>query len=167
MTTVFSRDAIASLSAAVPGVVTTGLRNLATATCRLGSEIVPTTGGPQLYTGYRLSAKFGGNPAAGIAVFLGWVIEDIGNTGTYPTIAAASDGSTTVFPSWAPDVVWYWDPGTAHAGAPDIMQCTPKYIERSAWKHKLLVRNVSGQTTANANDTDTIIQESVFNDLAT
>lgn len=167
MSTTFTRAAIGSLSTVIDGVATTGLRNLATATCRLGPEITPTAAGPELSAGYKLSAKFGGNPTANAVVAQCWFIVDEGNSGTYPTIGASSDGSTTVYPAWAPDFIFTWDAGTAHAGAPDVMQSIPKEVPRPPWKHKILFRNVSGQTTANANDTDTILKESVVNDLGT
>lgn len=165
--TTFTRAAIAALATAIDGVVTTGLRNLANNTCRLGPEITPTAAGPELISGYRLQAKFGGNPTASIVVAQCWFIPDIGNSGTYPTIGAASDGSTTVYPAWAPDFVFTWDAGTGHAGAPDVMESIPKEVARPPWKHRILLRNVSGQTTANSNDTDTILKESTVNDLAT
>lgn len=166
MSTTFTRAAIAALATVIDGVVTTGLRNLANNTCRLGPEIDPGAT-PALIAGYKLQAKFGGNPTANIVVAQCWFIVDQGNSGTYPTIGASSDGSATVFPAWAPDFVFSWDAGTAHAGAPDGMQSIPKEVARPPWKHKVLLRNVSGQTTTNANDTDTILKESTVNDLGT
>lgn len=166
MSTTFTRAAIAALATVIDGVVTTGLRNLANNTCRLGPKIDPGST-PALVAGYRLSAKFGGNPTAGIVVAQCWFVPDIGNSATYPTIGAASDGSTTVYPPWQPDFIFTWDPGTGHAGAPDVMQSIPKEVARPPWKHKVLLRNVSGQTTANTNDTDTILKESTDNDLGT
>ena len=167
MATTFTRATIGSGATVIDGVATTGLRNLANNTCRLGPEIVPTSGAPELIAGYKLQAKFGANITANALVAQCWFIQDVGNSGTYPTIGAASDGSATVYPAWAPDFVFYWDAGTAHAGAPDTMQCVPKEVPRPPWKHKVLLRNVSGQTTTNANDTDTILKESTVNDLGT
>lgn len=167
MSTVFTRNTVGSLATVIDGVAATGLRNLANNTCRLGPEITPTAGAPELMAGYKLSAKYGANVTANIVVAQCWFIVDTGNAGAYPTIAADSDGSATVYPPWAPDFVFQWDGATAHAGAPDIMQSNPREVMRPPWKHKVLFRNVSGQTTANANDTDTILKESVVNDLGT
>lgn len=167
MTTTYSRAAVASLSVVIDGVATTGLRNLANNTCRLGPEITPTAAGPELMSSYKLQAKYGANITAGLMVAQCWFIPDAGNSGTYPTIGAACDSSATVYPSWAPDFVFFWDGGTAHAGAPDVMQSVPREVARPPWKHKVLFRNVSGQTTANTNDTDTILKESTVNDLGT
>lgn len=167
MATTFTRAAIGAGATVIDGVATTGLRNLANNTCRLGPEIVPTVAAPELIAGYKLQAKYAANITANQQVAQCWFIPDIGNSATYPTIGAASDGSATVFPAWAPDFVFYWDAGTAHAGAPDVMQSVPKEVARPPWKHKVLMRNVSGQLTANVNDTDTILKESTVNDLGT
>lgn len=166
MSTTFTRADPATLTTVIDGVVTTGLRNLANNTCRLGPELDPGAT-PPLVSGYQLTAKFGANITANIVVAQCWFIEDVGDSGTYATIGAASDGSTTVYPAWAPDFWFTWDAGTAHAGAPDIMQSIPKEVARPPWPHKVLLRNVSGQTTTNANDTDTILKESTVNELAT
>lgn len=169
MTTTFTRAAITNLATLIDGVVTTGLRNLANNTCRLGPEIVPTAAGPELITLPQLSAKFGGNPTASALVVQCWLLEAKynGSSWVYPTIGAASDGSTTVYPAWVPDFQFFWDAGTAHAGAPDIMQSVPREVVRPVGRFKVLFRNVSGQTTANSNDTDTILKEATVNDLGT
>lgn len=166
MATTFTRADPAALSTVIDGVATTGLRNLANNTCRLGPEIDPGAT-PPLASTYQLTAKYGANITANLVVAQCWFILDVGDSGTYATIGAASDGSATVYPAWAPDFVFTWDAGTAHAGAPDVMQSIPRGVARPGVPHKVLLRNVSGQTTANANDTDTILKESTINDLGT
>lgn len=168
MTTTFTHTAVGSLSTVISGVATTGLRNLGNNTCRLGAEITPTAAGPELKATYQLQAKYtGGNPTAGATVAHCWFVVDVGNSGVYPTIGASSDGSSSVYPPQAPDFVFMWDPGTAHAGAPDVMVSVPRVVDRPAFKHKVLMRNVAGFATANTNDTDTILKESVYSDLGT
>jgi hypothetical protein len=167
MTTTFSQAAAGTRSTLVAGT-TSGLRNLANNTARLGAEITPAAG-PELYTTPQMYSKFGGNPTAGAIVWQCWILEAKydGSAWQYPTIGASSDGSSTVYPAWAPDFVFFWDGGTAHAGAPDIMQAVPRVIPRPAGRFKVLARNVSGQTTANSADTDTILYEVVGNELGT
>jgi len=169
MATTYTQSAIANLSTLIDGVATAGLRNLANNTCRLGPEIIPTAAGPELLSLPQLTAKFTGNPTANIVVAQCWLIEAKynGSSWVYPTIGASSDGSTTVYPAWAPAFIFTWDAGTAHAGAPDIMQAIPREVARPAGRFKVLLRNVSGQATANTNDTDTILKEATVNALGT
>lgn len=167
MATTFTRAAVSALATVIDGVATTGLRNLANNTCRLGPEIVPTVAAPEEVASYQLTAKYGANVTAGIVVAQCWFITDVGDSGTYPTVGAACDGSATVYPNWAPDFVFVWDSATAHVGAPDVIQSLPREVMRPACPHKVLLRNVSGQTTANTNDTDTILKGSTINSLGT
>lgn len=168
MATTFTRAAVSALATVIDGVATTGLRNLPNNTCRLGPEIVPTAAAPELMASYQLTAKYGANLAVtGIVVAQCWFITDVGDSGTYPTAATACDGSTTVYPMWAPDFVFVWGTETAHAGAPDVLQSIPREVARPACPHKVILRNVSGQTTTNANDTDNILKSSLINDLGT
>lgn len=167
MPTTFTRAPIAAQATVIDGVVTTGLRNLANNTCRLGPEIVPTVASPQTVAGYRLQAKYVANITASALVAQCWFVVDYGNSGTYPTIGTAANDSATTFPAWAPDFVFFWDAGTLHAGAPDHMQSVPKEVARPPWKHKILFRNVSGQLIATVNDTDTILRESTVDWLGT
>lgn len=165
MATTFTRAAPGALSTVQTGVVTTGLRNLASNTCRLGAEVTPAAGAQELVAGYELTYKGASSIAANTVVGQCWFIVDVGNSGTYPGIGAASDGSATVFPAWAPDFVFFW--GAAGAGAPDLLQSVPKEVARPPWKHKILFRNTSGVATANVADTDSLMKESTVNDLAT
>lgn len=165
MSTTFTRAAISALSTVITGVVTTGLRNLSSLACRLGAEIVPTSGAPELTAGYELTWKGASSIAANQIVAHCWFIVDVGNSGTYPSIGAASDGSTTVYPAWAPDFIFTW--GAAGAGSPDLLQSVPKEVARPPWKHKILLRNMSGVATPNTADTDNILKESTVNDLGT
>lgn len=170
MPTTFTNAAVATLSTLVTGVATTGLRNLANNTSRLGGEITPTIAAPELYSLPQLTAKFVSTfPVANATVLHCWFIEAKYNGATweYPTIGESSDGSTTVFPAWSPDFIFTWDAGSLHAGAPDLMQSIPRVVARPAGRFKVLVRNVSGFATANANDTDTILKESTINELGT
>ena len=154
MATTYTQSAIANLSTLIDGVATAGLRNLANNTCRLGPEIIPTAAGPELLSLPQLTAKFTGNPTANIVVAQCWLIEAKynGSSWVYPTIGASSDGSTTVYPAWAPAF---------------IMQAIPREVARPAGRFKVLLRNVSGQATANTNDTDTILKEATVNALGT
>lgn len=166
MATTFTKAATGSVSTVIDGVATTGLRNLANNTARLGPEITPGST-PALDVTYRLKAKYGANLATtGIVVAQCWFVRDVGNDGNYENVGVV-DGSTTVYPVRAPDFVFFWDTASAHAGAPDYMASVPAVLARPNCKHKILFRNVSGQTTANANDTDTILSESTSNELGT
>lgn len=167
MTTTLTKAAVGALTTVIDGVVTTGLRNLANNTCRLGPAVTPGST-PALEATYRLKAKYGSNLATtGIVVAQCWFVRDVANDANYEAIGANSDGSTTVYPARAPDFIFLWDTATAHAGAPDYLGSVPAVVARPSCNHKLLLRNVSGQTTTNANDTDNILSESVNNELAT
>jgi hypothetical protein len=165
MPTIFSRNAIGALATVISGVATTGLRALGSNTCRLGPTITPTAGAPQLIAGYELTAKYGASVAANTLVAQCWFMNDVGNSGNFPTIGTDSNGSATAFPACAPDFVFFW--GIAGAGAPTVLQSIPKEVARPPWNHKVLFRNTSGQAIANVNDTDTVLFESVVNDLGT
>ena len=132
---------------------------------RNSAELTPTAAGPELVAGYELSMKGASSIAANTVVAQCWFIVDVGNSGTYPGIGAASDGSATVYPAWAPDFIFIW--GAAGAGSPDVLQSVPKEVMDPPWKHKVLMRNTSGVATANVNDTDTILKKSTVNDLGT
>jgi hypothetical protein len=166
MATTFTRAAVGALTTVIDGVATTGLRNLANNTCRLGPAVTPGST-PALEATYRLKAKYGANLAiTGITVAQCWYVRDVANDTNYENVGVV-DGSTTVYPSRAPDFIFIWDINTAHAGAPDYMASIPAVVSRPACNHKILLRNVSGQTTTNANDTDNILSESTQSELGT
>ena len=93
-------------------------------------------------------------------------MRDVANDGNYENVGVV-DGSTTVYPLRAPDFIFVWDAATAHAGAPDYMASIPAVVSRPSCNHKILLRNTSGQTTTNANDTDNILSESTQSELGT
>jgi hypothetical protein len=168
MTTTFTRTSVPTRTTLIGGT-SAGLRNLANNTCRLGPAVSPTAGGPELISEPQLQAKYQGNPVSGIVVGYAWLLAAKwdGSSWVHPTIGAACDGSATVFPPWAPDFQFFWDVGTAHAGAPDILQAVPREVWRPAGQFKVLYRNVSGQAHTNANDTDSLLYESVLSELGT
>ena len=166
MATTFTRAAVGALTTVIDGVATTGLRNLANNTARLGPAVTPGST-PALEASYRLKAKYGANLATtGVTVAQCWYVRDVANDGNYENVGVV-DGSTTVYPLRAPDFIFVWDAATAHAGAPDYMASIPAVVSRPSCNHKILLRNTSGQTTTNANDTDNILSESVQNELGT
>lgn len=167
MTVTYTRSAIGTLTTVIDGVATTGLRNLANNTARLSGAITPGST-PALDAGYRLKIKFGANLATtGVTVAQCWFVRDVGNAGNYENVGVV-DGSTTVYPLRAPDFIFVWDGASAHgSSAIEYMASIPARVIRPMCNHKILFRNVSGQTTANANDTDSILSESTGNDLGT
>jgi hypothetical protein len=167
MSTAFTKNAVGALTTVIDGVATTGLRNLATATARLGPAVTPGAT-PGLEVTYRLKAKYGANLATtGIQVAQCWYVRDVANDGNYENVGVV-DGSTTIYPVRAPDFVFYWDTNTAHGSAAiEYMASVPAVLMRPACNHKILFRSTAGQTTTNANDTDNILSEMVVNDLGT
>lgn len=167
MTTTFTKAAVGSLTTVIDGVATTGLRNLATATARLGPAITPGST-PALEASYRLKIKFGAALATtGVTVAQCWFVRDIANDSNYENVGVV-DGSTTVYPLRAPDFIFIWDGASAHgSSAIEYMASIPAVVSRPACNHKILFRNTSGQTTTNANDTDNILSEMTINELGT
>ena len=167
MATTFTKAAVGSLATVIDGVATTGLRNLANNTARLGPAITPGST-PALEASYRLKAKYVANLATtGITVAQCWFVRDVANDTNYENVGVV-DGSATVYPSRAPDFIFVWDIASAHgSSAVEYMASIPAVVARPACNHKVLLRNVSGQTTTNANDTDNILSEMTLNELGT
>ena len=167
MPTTFTKAAIGALTTVIDGVATTGLRNLANNTARLGPAVTPGST-PALEASYRLKVKYGANLATtGVTVASCWFVRDVANDSNYENVGVV-DGSTTVYPLRAPDFIFLWDGATAHGSAAiEYLASIPAVVARPSCNHKILFRNTSGQTTTNANDTDNILSESVNNELGT
>jgi hypothetical protein len=167
MPTVFTKNAVGSLTTVIDGVATTGLRNLANNTARLGPAITPGSA-PALEASYRLKVRYGANLATtGVTVAQCWFVRDVANSGNYENVGVV-DGSTTVTPLRAPDFIFVWDTASAHgSSAIEYLASVPAVVSRPACNHKILFRNTSGQTTTNTNDTDNILSEMTVNELGT
>jgi hypothetical protein len=163
MTTTYTRAAVSGTTTLLDSTGSSGdgggvdLKNLANNAYVTAPAITPTAAGPELVAGYDMLCKWGTSPAAGATVFKCWFMH--GQDGTnYETM----DGTNT--PSKAPDFIFVF-PG-ATSTSQRRLHSLPSEVPRPAWKHKILVQNVSGQTTTNVNNDSQLIQVLV-NDLAT
>ena len=164
MATTFTKAAVGALASVIPGVVTTGLRNLANSTCRLGSVVTPTAAAPELEVSYRLESVFvAGSITVGLVIAKAWWALDVGNSGTYDDMISLDAGTTP--PGVAPDFIFVAEKAVNNAKL--YTQSNPKVLARPAGVHKILLQNTSGFAFANTNDTDSLLKESTNNELGT
>jgi hypothetical protein len=144
-------SAIDSIETWIVGT-TSGLRNLASSTNVLGSEIDNDTATTKRrpFARLQLHAKYASAPAAGDYIAL-WFLPRQDNSSS----SSYEDGDSSTTPVRAPDVIFPLRATTSQQHITQIAPVPPGYF-------KVLLRNNAGQALANANDTDSILKAERF-----
>ena len=154
MATTFTDSSVSGVSTLLDSTGSSGdgggpdLKSLTNGSYVMAPAITPSGAGPELYGGYAMLGKFGAAPTAGTTVFQCWFVHAQDNS-NYESL------SGTNVPTRTPDFVLIW-PNLSSAGQ-FRLQCTPAVVARPAWKHKILVKNTSGQTTTNVSNDNQLL----------
>lgn len=128
------------------------LKNLSSNGYILSNEVDPGATSLDQYSNWRLRCRGATTMTKGVVAKC-WYILDVGDGGAY------DDTSGTNTPDRAPDFV-FW--GYA-VSTQQVLQSTPRRVERPAAPFKVLFQNTSGVALTNTND-ENQLHESTFND---